>query len=120
MFLKILNSSSNLILPVLIWQTYWLSNKYANNVLNFLIVFVFLFAILGLVGLQYCDEEKKLELKVNRRKYNFNNKYWKAFLYGLDILIIGTLVAFGSYFNGVLLSIALICIHLYAEELKKV
>ena len=120
MFIKTLNFASNAILPILIWQSYWLNNVYTNNVLNFLVWFIF---ILGLTGVVYVYNATKAELnklKVSRDKNRFNNIYLDFITYCIEISCVIALIAFGSFINGFLLIISLLCIESYNKQLDTV
>jgi hypothetical protein len=117
---KTMNLLGSFILPVLVWQTYWFSNIYASNILNFLIVSLFIISVVCCLTLQYIPEETKLEIKIKRRKFRFNNKTLDYLIKCLDWGVIVTFIGFGNYINAILLLISVGCIYIYKEELNKV
>ena len=117
---KITNSVLSLLLPILIWQSYWCNNFYASNILQFLVISLFLMSTVASVLIFYTPEDKKLELNINRRKLRFDNKVLNFLNRVIDFSCVVAFVGFGHFVYAFMLIVSMACIQVYVDELEKV
>jgi hypothetical protein len=118
--LKVLNILGSFVLPVLVWQSCWLHNPFATNLLNFGLICLLIISTISAATVKYINDETKLELKVKNRKAKFNNETLNYLIKCLDISVVFALAGFGHYIDAVSLIISMVCISFYKQELDKV
>lgn len=116
---KVNNLLASFVLPILVWQSFWINNIYATNLLNFLIIVLFIVCVLIILVVQDATEEQKLEMKVKYRNLKFNNEIINYLKESLDWGVLINLIAFGSYINAVIFITCMLCSYYYKQEIDK-